>query len=49
MYLIMIDYFSRWIEIPRLRSKTTSALIQVIKSIFSRFGYPEELRSDGGP
>ena len=37
-YLLVVDYFSRWPEIVKLSSLTTKAVIEALKSIFSRHG-----------
>lgn len=48
-YLLMIDYYSRWIEIARLEQTTSQCVINHIQSIFARHGIPETLISDNGP
>ena len=48
-YLLSVDYFSRWIEIPQLLSTDSKAVIRHLSSQFARWGIPEEIRSDGGP
>ena len=48
MFLVVIDYFSKWIEMPQLQNSTSSTVILHLKNIFSRFGLPTEIRSDGG-
>ena len=49
-YLLVVDYFSRFVEIGAMtRSKTSSEVIRVLKAIFARHGIPEEIRSDNGP
>ena len=49
-YLLLVDYYSRYIEVIKCISSTTSAaIIGSIKSIFSRHGIPEELVFDNGP
>lgn len=49
MYLLVIDYYSRYIEIAKLSTTTSKAIINHLKSIFSRHGIPERLISDNGP
>ena len=48
-YLLTIDYFSRYPEVIKLSSTTSSSIIKALKSIFSRHGIPETLMSDNGP
>ena len=48
-YLLVIDYFSRYPEVIKLTSTTSSNIISALKSIFSRHGIPETLVSDNGP
>ena len=45
-YLLVADYYSRYLEVIKLSSTTSSAVIQ---AMFARFGIPEYLRSDNGP
>ena len=48
-YLIITDYYSSFPEIFLLNRTTSTALINVLKPIFSRYGYPVTLVSDGAP
>ena len=48
-YLLVIDYYSRYIELAQLSSTTSPAIINHLKSIFSRHGIPERFVSDNGP
>ena len=48
-YLLVVDNFSRYPEVIKLTSTTSVSTISVLKSIFSRHGIPEVLRSDNGP
>ena len=50
-YLSCVDRFSGWITIthyPNLNA-TSRKLISTCRSIFSTYGVPEEISSDGGP
>ena len=50
VYLLVVDYFSRWVELALLDRRTTSdAVIPHLNSMFAKFGIPEEFVSDGGP
>ena len=48
-YLLIVDYFSRWIEIAKLQPATSSSVIGHMQSIFARYGIPEVIVSDNGP
>ncbi|XP_064641976.1 uncharacterized protein K02A2.6-like [Lineus longissimus] len=49
-YLVMMDYFSRYIEIAHLGKTTTSkVVIGKIKAIFARRGIPRTVVTDNGP
>jgi transposase InsO family protein len=48
-YLLVVDYFSRYIEIARLNRPTTTEVVTHLKSLFARHGIPETLVSDNGP
>ena len=48
-YIIVVDYYSRFWEIERLRKTDSSVIIQKLKAIFSRYGIPKVVRSDNGP
>jgi Integrase core domain len=47
--LIIVDYFSKWIELIPLRTKTSVEVAYALDlAILSRFGLPVEFRSDNG-
>ena len=48
-YLIVVDYYSRYFELERMSTTTSSAIINKLKAIFARHGIPEKLVSDNGP
>ena len=48
-YLLLVDYFSRYVEIARLDQLTANEVINHTKSIFARHGIPEEVVTDNGP
>ena len=48
-YLLISDYFSRFPEVIKLNTVTSQSVIFALKSVFSRYGIPEELVSDNGP
>ena len=48
-YLVLVDYYSRWIEVLRLYKTTAESVISRIEDVFARFGSPKEVISDNGP
>ena len=49
-YFIVIDYFSRYVEVaPLQRTTKSSEVIRALKSIFARHGILVQVRSDNGP
>ncbi|GFU92979.1 uncharacterized protein K02A2.6 [Trichonephila clavipes] len=48
-YLVVIDYYSKWIEISELVNKSADEVIVKLKTIFSRFGVPNIVVSDNIP
>ena len=49
IYLLVVDYFSRYPEITKLTSTTSFEIINALKSAFSRYGIPKMVISDSGP
>lgn len=50
VYLLVIDYFSRYIEVAKVsHSQTSQEIIRNLKEVFARHGIPERIRSDNGP
>ena len=48
-YLLVVDYFSKYPEYVQLSSKSADAVIQQLKTIFSRHGIPEVVMCDNNP
>jgi len=48
-YMVLGDYYSKWIELVRLKSKNSDNIIRVLKNIFSIHGIPKEMRADNMP
>ena len=49
MFLVVIDAHSKWPEVVQMASTTSTATIRALGSIFSRYGFPEQLVGDNGP
>ncbi|XP_024891451.1 uncharacterized protein K02A2.6-like [Temnothorax curvispinosus] len=45
---VIIDYYSKFYEIEIMQSITSTAIIDRLKHIFARYGYPNRLISDNG-
>ncbi|GFR91029.1 Pol polyprotein [Elysia marginata] len=48
-YLIVVDYFSNFIEVEHMTSTTTAHTISKLKQLFARYGIPKTIVSDNGP
>ena len=48
-YLLVVDYYSRFIEIAKLSGESSGEVIKHLKSIMARHGIPEQIMSDNGP
>ena len=48
-YLLIIDYYSRYIETAKVSSESSSEVIRHAKSIFARHVIPKQIISDNGP
>lgn len=48
-YLIIVDYFSKWIEIIKIANKTAGELIKHFKKVFSTHGICRTLIADNMP
>ena len=44
-FLVIVDYYSRWIEVLDVKSTTTAACVAKMKDVFASFVYPEEIIS----
>lgn len=49
IYLLVVDVFSKYIEVVLLRETTAEAMIKNLKTIFARMGIPKIVYSDNGP
>jgi transposase InsO family protein len=48
-FLLVVDYFSRWIEVTEIGRKTAECIVRHMKTIFTRYGRPVMVRTDNGP
>lgn len=48
-FLIIVDYFSKWIEIRKIKNKDSKEIIRVWIEIFSTFGIPKQIIADNVP
>lgn len=48
-FLIIVDYYSRYVEVARLNRLSAEEVIKHTKSVFARHGIPELVISDNGP
>jgi len=49
IFLIVIDYYSKWPECLEMKSKTTTAVIRELKRVFSVHGIPAKVIGDNNP
>ncbi|XP_064638300.1 uncharacterized protein K02A2.6-like [Lineus longissimus] len=47
-YILLIDYFSKYIEVGQLNNLTSKQLIEVFKALICHHGIPQILRADNG-
>lgn len=47
-FLVVLDAFSKWLEIKEMKHLTTDKTIEVLREIFCRWGLPLTLVSDNG-
>ena len=48
-YLLIVDYYSRWVEVKHLSTLTSAAVIRQAKSVIAIHGIPDVVVSDNGP
>ncbi|XP_012934702.1 uncharacterized protein K02A2.6 [Aplysia californica] len=48
-YLVLVDYFSRYLEAAYMPDTTSETVVYKLKNIFARFGIPELLVTNNGP
>lgn len=48
-YLVLYDAYSNWLELLKLKDKSAKSVITKLKSIFARYGSPDDLICDNIP
>ena len=48
-FFLLVDVYSKWMEVYPMKTTTTSAMIDVLRHIFAIHGLPEHFVSDNGP
>lgn len=48
-YFVLVDYYSKWLEVIPVKSANSSTLIDCCKEIFAKFGIPSEIIADNMP
>ncbi|XP_033098534.1 uncharacterized protein K02A2.6-like, partial [Anneissia japonica] len=48
-YLLIVDYYSRFVEVKLLTTTTSDVIVEKMKATFARHGIPDTLISDNGP
>ena len=48
-YLVVVDYYSRFVEVIKLRCTSSSSIVAQLATIFARHGVPQVVMSDNGP
>ena len=49
MFLIVVDAHSRWLEIEKMDTMTSTKTIEKLQNLFARYSVPSQLVSDNGP
>ena len=48
-FLIVVDSYSKWLEVFPMRQTKASDTIEVLRTLFARYGLPVQVVSDNGP
>ena len=48
LHLIIVDYYSKWIEAVPIAMQTAGAIVTQLKELFARLGVPKVVQSDNG-
>ena len=47
-YLVLVDYYSDWIEFDLMKNQTAAEIIDLMQKQFARWGIPDEIVTDSG-
>ncbi|XP_055585259.1 uncharacterized protein K02A2.6-like [Uranotaenia lowii] len=48
-FLVVVDYFSRFLKVIEMKGTSASKTIDALETIFNEHAYPESIRCDNGP
>lgn len=48
-FLVLIDSYSKWVEVFLMRSTNSEKTIEKLRTVFAAYGLPEEVVTDNGP
>ncbi|XP_035213047.1 uncharacterized protein K02A2.6-like [Stegodyphus dumicola] len=48
-YLVVIDYYSKWIAVSNIKDKTVNEIMIKLKCVFARYGIANEVVCDNNP
>ncbi|CAM6032167.1 unnamed protein product, partial [Sphagnum compactum] len=48
-YLITIDYYSKWIDVKKLKTKSAKEVVEKWMDIFCEKGFPAKVHVDNNP
>ena len=49
MFLVVVDEYSRWLEVKVMKGTTSGKTIEELRSIFATHGFPQVIVSDNAP
>ena len=49
MWMIIVDAFSKWPEVIQMTTTTAEKTVEILRSLFLRYGLPRAIATDNGP